>query len=74
MVLVEGTSPWVGSSYQRLYIWAEDLAQAMELAKVKISEGFDAAPFEKWKFEELLTSSTPAFATEVSTEGWDTKS
>lgn len=74
MILFEASSGWYGHSYQRLYIWAENLEQAKVLAKSKIQEAFGTPPVDDWHFKELMTESTPSFATEVSTDGWETKS
>lgn len=80
MQLFEITNGWMGEGYVRLYAWAESEAQAVEMAQAKLkaeaerkTPPYKPSYYEALQVTLLLDSASPAFVTEPSDEGWETK-
>ena len=68
--LYEITNGWTGCSYVRLYVWADDPAEAHELAWEKYQEQYPDSEIEKLQMVKLFDSNRESFATEPNDEGF----
>lgn len=79
MNFYEITNGWTGESYVRVYVWAQDEAQAIELARESFKRKAESeyrVLESKWDtsrfhVEKLVSSDSEAFASKPSDSGFE---
>ena len=69
--LYEIINHWMGCSYVRLYVWADDPEEAFELALEKYQEKYPETEINRLHMVKLFDSDRESFASEPSDEGFE---
>lgn len=85
MRLYEARNGYIGESYTRCYVWAENeiqaadlarisfMAEAMQIPKYHTKPLYDESYYSDIQVMELFDSSAISFATHPSSDGWSSE-
>lgn len=85
MKLYEARNGYIGESYTRCYVWAENINQALDLARIAFMAQatqipkyhtkplYDESYYSDIEIIELFDSTAIPFATQPSSEGWSSE-